>query len=49
MSIGTVMIIAIVMCVGMIALVFGHIKGGYSYKHTVDELPEQDPPTDKKD
>ena len=43
MSITTVMIISIAMCVIMIGMVFAYIKGGYSYKHTVDELLDQEP------
>jgi len=49
MSITTVMIISIAMCVIMIGMVFAYIKGGYSYKHTVDELPDQEPKNNKTD
>ncbi len=40
MSFPTVMILVIIMCIGMIAMVMWYLKKGYSYKHTVDELPD---------
>lgn len=49
MSVSTAMIIGIAMCVAMIAMVFAYLKGGYSYKHTVDELPEEEQSTRKTD
>lgn len=49
MSITTAMIIGIGMCVAMIGMVLVYLKGGYSYKHTVDELPDQEPSSNKKE
>lgn len=40
MSISMVMVLVILMCIGMIGLAVWYINSGYSYKHTVDELPE---------
>lgn len=40
MSSSLVMTLVIIMCIGMIAIVMWYLKSGYSYKHTVDELPD---------
>ncbi|WP_120190093.1 YtzI protein [Ammoniphilus oxalaticus] len=42
MTLGVIMAISIGMCIGMIGLSLAYLKGGYSYKQTVDELPKQD-------
>ncbi|MEW9670279.1 YtzI protein [Ammoniphilus sp. 3BR4] len=42
MSISIVMVLVILMCIGMIGLAVWYINSGYSYKHTVDELPDED-------
>lgn len=35
-------VVSVVMGIIMIGLSLAYLKGGYSYKHTVDELPHQE-------
>ncbi|RXT05231.1 YtzI protein [Ammoniphilus sp. CFH 90114] len=41
MSISIVMVLVILMCIGMIGLAVWYINSGYSYKHTIDQTPEE--------
>jgi hypothetical protein len=43
MSVTAGVITAVIMTIIMIGLVIWYLGRGYSYKHTVDELPDQEP------
>lgn len=41
-SITIAVIVSVAMGVAMIAISLAYLKGGYSYKDTIDELPDRD-------
>ncbi|WP_134704657.1 YtzI protein [Ammoniphilus sp. YIM 78166] len=48
MSYTAVMILVVLMCVGMIGLAVWYLNAGYSYKHSIDEIPESEEDVTKR-